>query len=430
MDFPSTPNQNDDDTLYTPLHPNEIRLLKLLPGPWGMPICCELSHVPLSNKPAYKALSYAWGSRRLVEPVFLNETPRLVTKNLYTALSRLRSENEPVTIWVDALCIDQANIDERATQVAMMRSIFAKTDEVIVHLDIPNQHLRNHRRLSRTPRPESFFRMSDSDDALLEKFMGRFKVSGDGCLRSQRSQVDVGTQVFCLIRLVASGRLHELISAVADHPDGSLPSMLSDLFENLRYMLRCRWWNRVWIIQEVVVPERVMVFYGGAIAPWDMLVSAAKAWLPDDSRNSDPPSIPREYSLVLDYFAKQILGIEKMRRQWRFTNQTTLLRLLRQFSDREASDDRDKVYALLGLVTQSLSLPNGHILLPDYSLDIKSVFINASLSIVRTTRSLSVIVVDSARKYRQDLPSWAADWTAPADDAERKRAEKIERYDA
>jgi hypothetical protein len=155
----------------------------------------------------------------------------------------------------------------------------------------------------------------------------------------------------------------------------------------------------------------VTVVYGSATAPWSMLVDAAR-W---ESRNRSALSpvyggtsvnLPHEYSAVLTYFSRIILDIERIRSNWKDGELSSLLPLLRQFSGRKASDDRDKVFALLGLVRSEC------LVVPNYLLDIPKVFETTALSIVKTMGSLAVLAGDLGRKDRQDLPSWVPDWSA------------------
>lgn len=86
-----------------------------------VPIHCDLSTVKTEESPTYDALSYVWGDDKVKQPIYLYHTPSLadsrrtqgdyteeqVTTNLAVALENLREENDDVTLWVDALCINQ-----------------------------------------------------------------------------------------------------------------------------------------------------------------------------------------------------------------------------------------------------------------------------------------------------------------------------------
>lgn len=116
---------------YGPLEPNSIRLLRLQPGEWNAPICCELYHTSLEQPDPYEALTYCWGSADNRPVISLNTCPHLVTKNLEAALRHLRSKNEPRTLWADALCINQQSFQDKKVQVQMMDEIYRRSQNVI-----------------------------------------------------------------------------------------------------------------------------------------------------------------------------------------------------------------------------------------------------------------------------------------------------------
>ncbi|KAB8253517.1 heterokaryon incompatibility protein-domain-containing protein [Aspergillus pseudonomiae] len=128
-------------TLYSTLRlePNTTRLVRLLPPERDdVQIRCELFNYILpersGRKHLYEALSYVWGSGSKPCTISLNGIAFPVTQNLYTALSHLRDPQLERTIWVDAICIDQDNGDEKSIQIPLMRAIYAQADRVIVWL--------------------------------------------------------------------------------------------------------------------------------------------------------------------------------------------------------------------------------------------------------------------------------------------------------
>ena len=98
---------------------------------------CELFEVSRQHAD-YQALSYVWGSKNVKRSISLNNRILPVTFNLESALRHLREQlkNQPggATLWVDALCINQADDSERTEQVQMMRSIYERCRCVIVYL--------------------------------------------------------------------------------------------------------------------------------------------------------------------------------------------------------------------------------------------------------------------------------------------------------
>lgn len=133
---------------YTPLQQGHIRLLRLLPknirsaspflssisriGPIDS-ISCALETVSFDEKPAYTALSYVWGDPTSIREVFVDNSQIEITENLYTALQHLRHDDEALILWVDALCINQADLAERSAQISQMRQIYQNAQSVCTY---------------------------------------------------------------------------------------------------------------------------------------------------------------------------------------------------------------------------------------------------------------------------------------------------------
>jgi hypothetical protein len=303
--------------------------------------------------------------------------------NLQSGLRRLRSLDDDLTLWIDALCINQSNDSERTEQVNLMHDIFAFTEEVIVYLG-EVQHPNPGALTEEASTSNTIFHCGDSDEDKLEIFRTHCRAKPPSAVLKGKPGLDYAFEMFCFLRLLAEEPNLEHLPALDPRSQQFNDTRYQrNLFEGLRQLMLCRWWNRIWVIQEVVVPKHVTVVYGSAVAPWDMFVSAAR-W---DSRNRSskaPLSFPSEYSTVLTYFARNILNVNRMRELWRDGEETTLLQLLTRFSSRKASDDRDKVYTLLSLA------PNQTSIVPDYSLSVPKVFETAVLDIIKTTKSLAV----------------------------------------
>lgn len=139
---------SEQPSLYRPLDASkyEIRLIKLALNEREDEIVCRLIITTIENAPPYEALSYTWGSEENKVPILVNGQTLEVTRNLYQALLTLRrkytrrnGELHTITgftrtLWIDAICIDQSNLDERTSQVRLMWSIYARAREVVVYL--------------------------------------------------------------------------------------------------------------------------------------------------------------------------------------------------------------------------------------------------------------------------------------------------------
>ncbi|PVH93608.1 HET-domain-containing protein, partial [Periconia macrospinosa] len=138
---PLPPRETDESLTYNhePLNPNkrEIRLLEVLPGNDGDTIQCHLRVVNFADHPVYTALSYTWSNgNRSIHHIWIDGKMLQFGNNLWLFLQefRKRKATDGVLLWVDAICIEQSNIQERNHQVAQMRDIYSTASSVIVWL--------------------------------------------------------------------------------------------------------------------------------------------------------------------------------------------------------------------------------------------------------------------------------------------------------
>ncbi|PMD13238.1 HET-domain-containing protein, partial [Hyaloscypha hepaticicola] len=118
-----------------------IRLLRLLPrrnlsDPNEL-IRCELSPAQLNDaNTRYTAISYMWGTRDADRVIELDRASFSVTENLWACLRKFRNlipgETSLSYIWVDAICINQEDPDERSSQVSQMGAIYAEAQKVVI----------------------------------------------------------------------------------------------------------------------------------------------------------------------------------------------------------------------------------------------------------------------------------------------------------
>lgn len=129
---------------YQPLHPpsQQIRLLTLLPvsDTSEHSVSAILHTVSLDDQPAFEALSYTWGYKTDTREININGYAAHITKNLEAALRRLRGP-KPRVLWVDALCINQKDNDEKNHQVPLMSQIYTNCQQVIIWLGEGNKYI-------------------------------------------------------------------------------------------------------------------------------------------------------------------------------------------------------------------------------------------------------------------------------------------------
>ncbi|KAF3765070.1 hypothetical protein M406DRAFT_242811, partial [Cryphonectria parasitica EP155] len=82
----------------------------------------------------YEALSYVWGRPLLSQRIQVNGQPYWVTESVYQVLCRLRRPRSTRTVWIDALCVNQADFAERGAQVLLMTRVYEEATRTIVWL--------------------------------------------------------------------------------------------------------------------------------------------------------------------------------------------------------------------------------------------------------------------------------------------------------
>jgi hypothetical protein len=123
-----------DQYVYQNLsEPTNIRLLQILPDSEESLLRVGLVETSLAHSGPYVALSYVWGGDKPSRDVYIDNCILKARQNLFGALRKLRKLSIR-TVWVDAICIDQDNLQERAEQVTLMRKIYQQAYEVIYYL--------------------------------------------------------------------------------------------------------------------------------------------------------------------------------------------------------------------------------------------------------------------------------------------------------
>ena len=163
---------------YNILPKDSIRVLLLLPGNRSAPLQCELYRAAVPgldspggvSGPAFEALSYAWGDANPCQKLFCNNSVIKITQSLFDALIHLRYRKATRTLWVDAVCIDQNNNDEKIEQLPHMKDIYQHASHVVIWLGLAEESsgraLDLIRLAAKCLRQESGQRMPTQDSAL------------------------------------------------------------------------------------------------------------------------------------------------------------------------------------------------------------------------------------------------------------------------
>lgn len=115
---------------------NEIRLLTLEPGYGTRPLRCTLAHafLDVTPLPLYETISYVCGNpaRKSTTILHGHKVPVMATSE--AALRRMRLRDKPRKLWIDSICINQDDKDERGHQVGLMYQIYTNTSRNLIWL--------------------------------------------------------------------------------------------------------------------------------------------------------------------------------------------------------------------------------------------------------------------------------------------------------
>lgn len=360
----------------------EIRILELLPAHHHLSKSQPASriwHVSLDENPSFLALSYVWGSGNDTTIISVDERPFPVTRSLFEAITGIR-EAESVMIWVDAICINQQDTEEKCIQVKMMRSIYARATSVIFWLGQQGNY------------DQAAFR-------LMNVFVQKHKIFSD--LESFR------------------GKSLAQIGLPSSDPG----------WIGWASLLSRPWFGRVWIVQEFLNATQSVFMTGDLRIPSNLLIWFAFATGACSAIGQvvalHDVNIRNNRDLVLRPFA---LGIDTKIRATGGVEDTRIVDLWTRSQLLGATDPRDRVFALLSTQT-TVSMD-----MVDYGKDIPTVYTeiaemaltiplswtdwyrinpwkleNSPLSNTKE-RTSRFLACKTTSTHLPELPSWVPDW--------------------
>ncbi|PMD36414.1 hypothetical protein L207DRAFT_637515 [Hyaloscypha variabilis F] len=224
------------------------RLLILNPAfSRNAPLECHLRTFNLSTLPRYEALSYTWDRQKLSRTIICNGSKLHVTPNVEAALKQLRRGFFRRKLWIDAICIDQNNLDERSSQVRLMDQIFHGASQVIVWLGEGDKS---------TTRAISAFKW----------WFPLWKLS-----------LVMFPFRYMKIRAFEKAKA-DFQSVLLSNPDDNRVSVAKtslagkDLkLHGLRQLVHHNWFRRIWTIQEIALAKRAVLRCGSSKLRWSAL---------------------------------------------------------------------------------------------------------------------------------------------------------------
>lgn len=389
------PSEEDSDPVsadkdgYKPLtRPLEIRVLVLHPGEKGSPIKCSLQHSSLrSKRSGFEALSYVWGNPTVTNEISCDNRKKAVGKNLYDALERLRLPEEDRVLWVDALCINQGDNKEKTQQVRIMGEIYTRARRVLIWLGNGDDIQAGVEKLASRPANEKHVDWSP----LKPVFTNPLFIQAQSLL----------------IWLGFEGAVNMGVAKL-ERPQSSAKFDWSSLIP----VIQSPWFTRVWCIQELILASNPMIVTRDSIISWDEFSKAALALRRQFETYRMKTQHKSNESTENFYFLHDMREKHKMRRKKR----NSLLELMFLTRGFQATDPRDKLFALIGLAGDVLS--SDWEVTPNYDLSVAEVYRRFALWHLTRNRQFEVFSFGRNQDIAlspqlESLPSWVPDLTRP-----------------
>ena len=346
----------------------------------------RLEEHSLAKLPKFEAVSYTWEDQHETESIAVDGKCLRVTPNVFGYLlasgTFIGSLMNTRYLWIDAVCINQSDTIEKSKQVALMHDIYSQASLVVVWLPamLPVRDLSSVRHV---------------------------------------------------ITMLAEGLVSGADDLTGLRMDYISREQLNAVFGALHVFFSHRWFTRVWIIQEVAMGASVEVRYGRCRWDWDIVRRAAQNILDDvtlyqrvqscvgcdssdgndDDENAAGVAVTKKpHSAHLN----NISYLAAVREQVKKKEKLSLIQYLMLTCDFEATDLRDKVYALLGMVAEGDNLIS-----PDYSKDMTpSKLFWLTATILLNSGAWPLLLHFSGNGYDTmgpesplaDIPSWVPQW--------------------
>ncbi|KAF4633887.1 hypothetical protein G7Y89_g4233 [Cudoniella acicularis] len=343
--------RGDEQFMYKPLGGGRIiRLLRLYPGHGRAELKGVLYHVWLDSAEPFQAISYVWGNSLKLFNLKTPEGSIPLTVSLYLGLKRLRERDRAVVLWADAICIDQDNNQEKGHQILIMSEIFKSAKCVYAWL-------------------------------------------GEGADKSSLA-------IDCLLEIRARSQRSSQSSAV------TIPSAENPVWNVINKFFSREWFQRVWVVQELVLASEVIMVCGQRMVQWDQIYIPAKICSEQARKSTAGLMKP------IAQTAAAMLSLGDLRRRYRQKENHVgreLLTLFESFQHTQATRQRDKLFAFLGLACDSDD-PGFD---PDYDSNLEVIVRRYAGVFVRRGRGMELLYRAGGLDLKSHrFPSWIPNWMA------------------
>ncbi|KAJ8120483.1 hypothetical protein ONZ43_g2817 [Nemania bipapillata] len=315
--------------------------------------------------------------------------------NLAIILDHLRHENKPRILWVDALCINQGDSNDRSEQVKRMGPNYENARRTIVWLG-PDANEMDEDEESGGELMKNIQFAFDMFRKLNERPANQGQRAADDQTTSWERRLQPPTKIMQTF-LAPDGKFHfDKVARFVKENDAA------------RALLRRPWWNRIWIVQETSKSKEIDVYFGGQTIDWKTLCGGAEKYL---ARHETQVALPERHT----YQLRALFEAQRLRAS--HPDGKNLLSLLYRYRWFEAGDPHDKVYGILGLARKGPGDSGIPQVEPKYGTAVDICYRDVTLEIMRASGNLDILqlcprpVCLSINSETLSLPSWVPDFS-------------------
>lgn len=404
--------------------PDSIRLVELLPLSDGEDIKICLHVTTLLDSPAYQTLSYEWGETIGTHPIWCHGATLLVTSNLLAALERLRLPSLRRFLWIDAICINQEDLEERAQQVSIMGDIYKQCHKVLIWIGEAGPSTSEA--LAKLP---ELAREQTRLESVKEEFIR--KVYEDTRLKVRKESVHA---------FIHSQRQQwykewsEMFDELSKPNLELLEISSKELWLGIHDLFSRSYFERLWIVQEVVLSPKAVVLCGNDICDWIAFFKAARYVHAMGDVIAGPNvrildlilqisdlqgNLSHKHAEYYKYLLHHLLESEEdvwiaqnfdSVKELELKTVRSLTSLLICFSACKARDPRDLVFALLSLLQESSQRQ----IQANYSLSTAHVYKQAIMTAISEDAAVTLLLQEFTPPsicHIAGTPSWVPDFS-------------------
>lgn len=341
-----------------------MRLFVLFRGEESDILRGNICHMPFSNAGAYRSLSYVWGPEQPNHKKRLLITPQGVLRiktSLGAALQRLRQNAKELVLWVDAICINQEDEDEKAKQIMLLPQIFQRATCTLAVIAADNKS-------------------EQTVETLLQ--IAAVQAYGPDITKWPQEVGFLRTRDRWIVK--------------------GVPAYDSDFWQSVEDFFRRPWFRRAWIVQEAIAARTVTLICGKWMFDWNVIRTAME--VVDQALGATALADAWQPFMMLTEHRE--LEVRAKRRP--------LLDLLETFRHTKAGLQRDRFFSLLGLAADA-DHPNFE---PDYRAPFEQIvcrFAQAFIEHGGGMRLLRLAGIGHSghgnESCERRFPSWIPDWT-------------------